>query len=190
MSSRSSRVPNYIGHFKRLQHHRTPKNAWSRPAWHLPLNHASGQRQAELAVLVLMGGEINHRNDREFRAPAGNSMKSSETNLPGHDRRAVASFKSRRWIFAARSDPPGGQLGRFVSNLTSEHWRQPSLADHPRSPSQRSPRTQDRDVVLSNRLPVPTSWAREYCCNMRLVQIRNQAEPSELIPKYVYEESI
>ena len=26
------------------------------------------------------------------------------------------------------------------------------------------------------------------CCDMRLVQIRNQAEPSELIPKCVYEE--
>jgi hypothetical protein len=27
-----------------------------------------------------------------------------------------------------------------------------------------------------------------YCCDMRLVQIGNQAQPSELIPKYVYEE--
>jgi hypothetical protein len=27
------------------------------------------------------------------------------------------------------------------------------------------------------------------CCDMRLVQIRNQAEPSELIPMYLYEES-
>jgi hypothetical protein len=26
------------------------------------------------------------------------------------------------------------------------------------------------------------------CCDMRLVQIRNQAEPSELIPKYIYGE--
>jgi hypothetical protein len=26
------------------------------------------------------------------------------------------------------------------------------------------------------------------CCEMRLLQIRNQAESSELIPKYVYEE--
>lgn len=106
--------------------------------------------------------ELNHRNDREFRAPASNSMKSPESNLPGHDRRAVASFKIRRWIFAARSDPPGGQLGKFVPHSTSEPWRQPSLADHPRSLSQSSPRTQDRDVVLSNRLPVPTNWAREY----------------------------
>ena len=27
-----------------------------------------------------------------------------------------------------------------------------------------------------------------FCCDMRLVQIRNQAEPSELIPRYLYEE--
>jgi hypothetical protein len=30
--------------------------------------------------------------------------------------------------------------------------------------------------------------ARSNCCDIRLVQIRNQAEPPELIPKYVYEE--
>ena len=28
-----------------------------------------------------------------------------------------------------------------------------------------------------------------YCCDIRLVQIRNQAVPSELMPKYLYEES-
>ena len=36
--------------------------------------------------------------------------------------------------------------------------------------------------------PCQQSDPEGECCDMRLVQIRNQAEPSELIPKYVYEE--
>lgn len=79
-----------------------------------------------------MGGgvELNHRNDREFRAPASNSMKSPESNLPGHDRRAVASFKIRRWIFAARSDPPGWPAGQFCPTFDLRALATTVFGDH------------------------------------------------------------
>jgi hypothetical protein len=42
-----------------------------------------------------------------------------------------------------------------------------------------------RFVTVNKPIPMGSSG---ICCDMRLVQIRNQAEPSELIPRYLYEE--
>jgi hypothetical protein len=46
------------------------------------------------------------------------------------------------------------------------------------------PKTEKEEVEI-----MKEEVACAVCCDMRLVQIRNQPEPSELIPKYVYEES-